>query len=104
MKETKNSTLTWIVFIVVFIVAFSLTYELFTGKGIETLFESKSDKCKLEASNNAVEMRDKRLEALKLKETPTPDELEEIERLEISKEVELIDREDYQYFYEKCMK
>ena len=103
-NRKKNTPLTWIVFIVVFIFVFLTSYELFSGKSMGTLFESKSDKCKLQAQERAVSLRDSRLKALELKENPTQQDLEEIEKLKIDQKTRLVSRDDYDYLYEECMR
>ena len=106
MAEGKQKTnpAYWVVFIVVAIFAFLSSYEMFSGKSVVTLFESKSEKCKQEAYKKSESLRNKELQGLKLKENPTPQDLEEIERLEIQQKTNLVDREDYEYAYEDCMK
>jgi hypothetical protein len=103
-EDNKNSPTLWGVFAVVFVIAFALTFELFTGNSVRNLFESKSDKCKVEAQEGAKSLRNKKLEGLRLKENPTPEDLEEIERLEIQKKTSIVDRELYEYLYEDCMR
>ena len=49
-------------------------------------------------------LRDKELEGLKLKANPTPQDIAEIERLEIQQKTGILDKEDYEYFYNDCMK
>jgi hypothetical protein len=103
-KKPNTDPAYWIVFIVVAIFAFLYSYEMFSGKSFGNLFESKSEKCKQEAQARAKSLRDKELQGLKLKENPTPQDLEEIERLEIQQKTSVVDREDYEYAYEDCMK
>jgi regulatory protein YycI of two-component signal transduction system YycFG len=103
-NKQKTSPIYWVVFVIVFVFAFISTYELFSGKSISSLFESKSEKCKQEAQDRARSLRDKELEGLKLKENPTPQDLQEIERLEIQQKTSILDKEDYEYAYENCMR
>ncbi len=121
-NKQKTSPIYWVVFVIVFVFAFISTYELFeeiaevfnefadtdmeleSGKSISSLFESKSEKCKQEAQDRARSLRDKELEGLRLKENPTPQDLQEIERLEIQQKTSMLDKEDYEYAYEDCMR
>jgi hypothetical protein len=108
MEEKKTSGTT-VVVIVVAVSLFFIQMFVYGLKGgsvdfIFNIFRSKSDKCKTEAFDRAVSVRDKELEGLKLKENPTPQDIAEIERLEIQKKTEVVDREDNNYFYEECMK
>ena len=121
-NKQKTSPIYWVVFVIVFVFAFISTYALFeeiaevfnefadtdmeleSGKSISSLFESKSEKCKQEAQDRARSLRDKELEGLRLKENPTPQDLQEIERLEIQQKTSMLDKEDYEYAYEDCMR
>lgn len=89
---------------ILFIIAF--VYGLNGGdfQFVEDVFKGKSERCKQEAEDKAASLRDKELEGLKLKATLTPQDLEEIERLEINQKTNLVDREDYEYLYKNCMK
>ncbi len=74
-EEIKTNPVYWVMFVIVFAISFIFMYELFSGKGIGSLLEGKSEKCKLEASNRAESLRDAKLEGLKLKENPTKEDL-----------------------------
>ena len=110
-NKKKTTPLTWIVFIVVFIFAFITVYEISSGKGIGSLFESSASKkesiareCEQEAYERAKSLRESELEVLKSKSNPTKYDLEEIERLENSLKEGLVSRDDKQYLYKECMK
>lgn len=101
-KEKKKTTiLTWIISILVFSLCFYVFYCFFSNK---IPFESKSNKCKTEAQNRAVSLRDARLESLKLKENPAAEDLKEIEELTNKQKTNLVSRDDYNYFYDDCMR
>lgn len=104
-KKTNVGTLLIAIFI---LVTFPLAFLYGLGGGdldfIENIFTGKSDKCKQEAYERSESLRDSELEGLKLKKIPTSEDLQEIERLEIQKKTNLIDRDDNNYFYEDCMK
>ncbi|MDD3474831.1 MAG: hypothetical protein PHP08_02950 [Candidatus Dojkabacteria bacterium] len=102
MKDKKKTTpLTWIVSVVVFVLCFYISYCLFSGI---IPFQSKSSKCKIEAQDRATSLRDATLESLELKENPTEEDLERIEELKRKQVTNLVSRDDYDYFYEDCMK
>lgn len=104
MEKKKTSAGTWIVFIIVmFLIPVAFAYGFFAEEPLN-LFEGKSERCKKEAQERAVSLRDANLRKLKLKENPTPQDLEEIEELEIKQEAGLVNRNDYEYFYKDCMR
>jgi len=103
-NKQKTAPIYWVVFVIVFAIGFVSVYELFSGKGIGSLFEGKSERCKQEAQERARSLRDKSLQGLKLKKNPTPQDLAEIEELEIQQKTSMVDRDDYEYAYEDCMK
>jgi len=106
-EKKKTSTATWVAFIIIvylFIQAFLYGFNGEDEDIITNIFRSKSEKCKTEAFEMAELLRDKELEGLKLKENPTTQDLDEIERLEIQKKTGVVDRDDNNYFYEECMK
>lgn len=93
-----------IFFIIACFIGFVFIYETVSGNSFSYLLTSKSEKCKQEASKRAKTLRNKELEGLKLKANPTPQDIAEIERLEIQQKTEILDKEDYEYFYNDCMK
>ena len=98
-KKTKEAAL--IVCSIALFIVFAIAYNFLSDSN---LFESKSDKCKYEAEERSVILRDSKLKELKLMENPTQENLEEIERLERKQEVGFISRDDYDYFYMDCMR
>lgn len=110
-KEDKKETtpLTWIITIVVAGLVFVITKNLFEGKPY-LLFESAESKriritkeCKQEAYDRASSLRDTNLRVLKAKTSPTKFDLTEIQRLESWQAEGLVNREDKDYYFEKCM-
>lgn len=93
-----------IFFIIACFIGFVFVYEAVSGNSFSYLLTSKSEKCKQEAREEAGRIRDKKLEALKLKANPTPQDIAEIERIETLQKTGLLDREEYEYFYNDCMK
>ena len=90
MERKKTTPITWIV-----------TYCFFSN---EEPFEGKSSRCKTEAQDRAVSLRDANLKALKLKENPTSEDQEAMEELERKQKANLVSRDDYDYFYKDCMR
>jgi len=103
-NKQKTAPIYWVVFVIVFAIGFVSVYELFSGKGIGSLFEDKSERCKQEAQDRARSLRDKELQGLRLKKNPTPQDLEDIEELEIQQQTSIVDRDNYEFAYEDCMK
>lgn len=101
MEKRKTTPFTWIVTIVVFALFFYLSYCFFNN---EKPFESRSSKCKTEAQERAISLRDANLKSLKLKVNPTEADKKEIEELERKQKAGLVNREDYDYFYKDCMR
>lgn len=93
-----------IFFIIACFIGFVFVYEAVSGNSFSYLLTSKSEKCKQEASKRAETLRDKELEGLKLKANPTPQDIAEIENIEIQQKTGILDKEDYEYFYNDCMK
>lgn len=100
-EKQKTTPFTWVASVIVFLLCFYITYSLFND---EIPFESKSSRCKTEAQNRAVSLRNANLKALKLKENPTSEDLESIEELERKQKTNLVSRDDYNYFYQDCMR
>lgn len=117
-RELKKETspLTWIVMIVVGVVVFMITKNAFEGKPY-LLFESEESKqereetirkwnineCEQEGYDRAKGLRDSELKVLKAKTSPTKFDLTEIQRLESWQAEGLVNREDSDYYFEKCM-
>jgi len=101
MEKKKTTPFTWIITIILFALFFYLSYCMFSD--IKP-FESRSSKCKTEAQDRAVNLRNAKLKSLKLKEEPTEEERLEIEALEIDQKANLVNRDDYDYFYKDCMR
>mgnify|MGYP000959371585 CR=1 FL=1 len=72
-----------IFFIIACFIGFVFIYETVSGNSFSYLLTSKSERCKQEAQERARSLRDKSLQGLKLKKNPTPQDLAEIEELEI---------------------
>lgn len=100
-EKQKTTPLSWVIGIIVFSLCFYISYCLLSNK---QPFESKSSKCKTEAQDRATSLRDANLKGLRLKENPSIEELEEIEELERKQKTKLVSRDDYNYFYEDCMR
>ena len=98
--KPETATTTWIVLVVIIMGIFVFMYELVSE---ESLFESKSSKCEIEAQERSVTIRDSRLNILKAKNSLTKYELEEMERLEGWKNEGMYGRDDFKYYYDFCM-
>lgn len=101
METKKTTPFTWVVTIIVFVLSLYISYCFFSD---EIPFENKSSKCKTEAQDRATSLRDANLRSLRLKENPSTEDLEEIEELERKQKTKLVSRDDYNYFYEDCMR